>query len=97
MTAKAIAATAQYGFQELRGFYNRHLGIALSVAVALHLLIIGGYYLVGYLSEEDEPVVMVRITKYTDLGPPPSMTDAETAPAHSSIEQVRSEPWISAS
>jgi protein TonB len=42
---------------------------------------IGSYYLAGYLSEEDDPVVMVRITKYTDLGPPPSMTEAEIAPA----------------
>jgi protein TonB len=81
MTAKAIVVNAQFGFQELRAYYKRHLGIALSAAIAFHLVIIGTYYLVGYLSEEDEPVVMVRITKYTDLGPPPSMTEAEAAPA----------------
>lgn len=81
MTAKAIITNAQFGFQELRSYYKRHLGIALAIAIAFHLMIIGSYYLVGYLSEEDEPVVMVRITKYTDLGPPPSMTEAEVAPA----------------
>jgi protein TonB len=81
MTAKAIIVNAQFGFQELRSYYKRHLGIALAIAIAFHLMIIGSYYLVGYLSEEDEPVVMVRITKYTDLGPPPSMTEAEAAPA----------------
>lgn len=81
MTAKIVAANVQYGFQELRALYKRNLGIALGVAITFHLLIIGTYYLVGYLTEEDEPTMMVRITKYTDLGPPPSMTDAEIAPA----------------
>ncbi|MBI4810616.1 MAG: hypothetical protein HY800_04095, partial [Ignavibacteriales bacterium] len=81
MTAQALVATARVGMQEWRKLYKRHLGIALTIAVTFHLLAIGTYYLIGYLSEEDEPVVMVRITKYTDLGPPPSMTEAEAAPA----------------
>jgi len=81
MTAKTIAAAVQYGFQEFRLHYKRNLSIALSIAVALHLTIIGIYYLIGYLSEEDEPVVMVRLTKYTDLGPPPSLTETEASAA----------------
>ncbi len=81
MTAQAIIATTRSGLQEWRTWYNRHLGIAITIAIAFHLLMIGTYYLVGYLSEEEEPVVMVRLTKYTDLGPPPSITEAEVAPA----------------
>jgi periplasmic protein TonB len=81
MTAKSIVAAAQFGFQEIRQYYKRNLGIALSIAVAFHLTIIGIYYLVGYLSQEDEPIVMVRLTKYTDLGPPPSLTETEAAAA----------------
>ena len=81
MTAKTIAAAVQYGFQEFRLYYKRNLTIALSIAIALHLLVIGVYYLVGYLSQEDEPVVMVRLTKYTDLGPPPSLTETEASAA----------------
>lgn len=81
MTAQAVVATLRSGLQDWRKLYKRHLGIALTIAVSFHLLAIGSYYLVGYLSEEDDPVVMVRITKYTDLGPPPSMTEAEIAPA----------------
>lgn len=81
MTSEVITATVKYGIHEWRKIYKRYLGIALTIAISFHLLMIGTYYLVGYLSEEDEPVVMVRITKYTDLGPPPSMTEAETAPA----------------
>lgn len=81
MTAQSIVTTVRSGLQDWRQLYKRHLGIALTIAVSFHLLMIGSYYLVGYLSEEDDPVVMVRITKYTDLGPPPSMTEAEIAPA----------------
>ncbi|MBA4312759.1 MAG: hypothetical protein C0417_09030 [Chlorobiaceae bacterium] len=81
MTAQAIAATVKSGIQDWRQLYKRHLGIALTIAVTFHILAIGSYYLVGYLSEEDDPVMIVRITKYTDLGPPPSMTEAEIAPA----------------
>jgi len=81
MTAQAIVATAKVGMQEWRKFYKRNLGIALGFAITFHLLGIGTYYLVGYLSEEEEPIAFVRITKYTDLGPPPSMTEAEAAPA----------------
>jgi protein TonB len=81
MTAKTIVATVQYGFREFRVYYKRNLTIALSIAVAFHLTLIGIYYLVGYLSEEDEPVVMVRLTKYTDLGPPPSLTESEASAA----------------
>lgn len=81
MTAKTIASNVQFGFQELRRLYKRHLTVALVVAVSFHLALIGIYYLVGYLSEEEEPVVMVRITKYTDLGPPPSLTETEASAA----------------
>jgi len=81
MTTKAIAVSANYGMRELRGLYKKYASLGLTFAVLLHLFLIGMYYFVGYLTTEDEPVFMVRITKYTDLGPPPSLTDAEVAPA----------------
>lgn len=81
MTAKTIAASAAYGMRELRGLYQKYATYALVFAISLHMLVIGVYYLVGYLTQEDEPTMMVRITKYTDLGPPPSITNTETAPA----------------
>ncbi|MBI3189480.1 MAG: energy transducer TonB [Ignavibacteriales bacterium] len=76
-----VQATAQYGMRELKSLYQKYAFIGLSIAALLHFGIIGVYYLVGYLQEEEEPVVMVRITKYSELGPPPSMTNTETAPA----------------
>ncbi len=81
----AVAATAaykasQYGAVELKKVYQRNWMIGLAIAVAIHLLVVGSYYLVGLLSEEEPPMVHVRIMKYSDLGPPPSMTSANTPP-----------------
>jgi protein TonB len=41
---------------------------------------VGTYHLAVWLNEDEEPVHMVRIVKYTDLGPPPSLTN-QAAPA----------------
>ncbi|MBI3195838.1 MAG: TonB family protein [Ignavibacteriae bacterium] len=76
-----VQATVQYGMRELKKLYQKYAFVGLAIAALMHFGIIGVYYLVGYLQEEEEPVVMVRITKYTDLGPPPSITNAEAAPA----------------
>lgn len=80
MTAKAIAATGGYGMRELRGLYQRYASIALIVAIVFHLAVIGSYYLAGYFAAEEEPTMTVRIMKYSELGPPPSITNTEAAP-----------------
>src|ERR1041385_2958183 len=82
MAVKALEAEsiAHYGMRELRDLYQRYAKIALTVSVVAHLLAIGTYYLVGILMEDDEPDRIVRIMKYTDLGPPPSITNTEAAP-----------------
>ena len=82
MSVKALTAEsmAHYGMRELRALYQRYASIALTVAVVIHLSAIGLYYVVGILSEEDEPTMTVRIMKYSELGPPPSITNAEAAP-----------------
>ncbi len=66
--------------RELRTLYQKYATIALIIGIGVHVLVIGVYYLVGYLSQEEEPVITVRIMKYSELGPPPSLTNAETAP-----------------
>jgi periplasmic protein TonB len=81
MTAKAVAVSVNYGMRELRALYQKYASIALTIAILLHLMLIGSYYLAGYLSKEEENIPMVRIMKYSELGPPPSMTNTETAPA----------------
>ena len=71
---------AQYGSVELKAVYQKYWTIGMCIAIAIHLLIVGSYYLVGLLSAEEPPVAHVRILKYSDLGPPPSITTANTPP-----------------
>ncbi len=80
MTNTAIMEASHAGMQEIKGVYKRNLLRALIIAASLHLMVIGVYYLAGYLGEEEEPTMTVRIMKYTDLGPPPSITNTEAAP-----------------
>lgn len=81
MTAQAAVTTVQYGMRELRALYQKYATIGLISAVVAHGLVLGGYFLSQVLNEEDEPVATVRIIKYTELGPPPSITNTDAAPA----------------
>jgi len=80
MTHQAIIESAHAGMQEIKSVYKKNLLRALIIAASLHFVVIGGYYLAGILAEEEEPTMTVRIMKYTDLGPPPSITNTEAAP-----------------
>lgn len=80
MTTTTMTMTAQYGMRELRNLYQKYAIWGLVGAVVLHLSGIGSYYLAGYLAEEEEPVFSVRIMKYSELGPPPSIQNTEAAP-----------------
>ena len=80
MTAKIVATSIHYGMRELKALYQKYTTIGLVSAVVLHLLIIGVYYVSQIIGNDDDAVPMVRIMKYTDLGPPPSITNAEAAP-----------------
>jgi len=71
---------AQYGGVELKKNYQKYWVIGFLIATAIHLGIVGSYYLAQLLTAEDAPVMTVRIMKYSDLGPPPSMTSANTPP-----------------
>jgi len=81
MSAVAPTVTGKYGAYELRGLYQKYATRALIFASIFHLFAIGVYYSAVYLTTEDEPVYTVRIMKYSDLGPPPSITNSQAAPA----------------
>lgn len=67
--------------QELLDAFRRNTLRGLLVASALHFGAIGVYFLQDYLARADDaPTVRVRIMKYSELGPPPSLTSAQ-APA----------------
>jgi periplasmic protein TonB len=64
-----------YGVSELRRVYRKYLATALAISICFHLVAVGSYFLVRSLARGEEPTGrVVRIVKYTELGPPPSIT-----------------------
>jgi periplasmic protein TonB len=83
MTSTQAAATyhgARYGAAELKAVYQKYWMIAFGIAMGIHMTIIGTYYLVELIGHEEPPERIVRILKYSDLGPPPSITSANMPP-----------------
>ena len=78
--ATVTAPSAQYGGVELKANYQKYWSIGFAIALAIHMSLIGTYYLVQVLTAEEAPTMMVRMAKYSELGPPPSMTSANTPP-----------------
>lgn len=73
MTAVAAAGaykSAQYGAVELKASQQKYWWWGLGIAVAIHLVIVGSYYLSEVLRAEEPPTIQVRIMRYSDLGPP---------------------------
>jgi protein TonB len=70
-----------YGAVELKEVYQKYMSIGLLTSTLMMFSTIGSYYGIIWLAEEEEPVHMVRITKYSELGPPPSLQSNQAAPA----------------
>jgi len=69
-----------YGAGELKRIYRKYLTTALVIGVVFHFLGVGAYWGIVYATTEDGPSGTVRlIVKYSDLGPPPSLTQAMAA------------------
>jgi len=74
-SVKDIIDIFPYGVSELRRVYRKYLATALLISIAFHLVAIGSYFLVRSIASGKEPPErVVRIVKYTELGPPPSIT-----------------------
>lgn len=71
---------AQYGGSELKKLYQRYWLTGFAIAVAIHLVLIGSYYLAELFQGEEPPVMTVKLMKYSDLGPPPSITSTNAPP-----------------
>jgi protein TonB len=69
---------------EIRRSLQQNIWKGLVVSVVLHLAVVGAYYATEYYgAEENAPTVSVRIMRYTDLGPPPSMMNTDQLPVPS--------------
>ncbi|HUI08977.1 MAG TPA: TonB family protein [Bacteroidota bacterium] len=72
-----------YGMRELQSVYKRYLFRGLGIAVAIHAAVIGAYYGAIAFGAGDAPVVHVRLLRYSELGPPPSIEGGNIPPAFS--------------
>jgi protein TonB len=71
-----------YGRLELKAKYQRFFAYGLAISAAFHFMGVGSYYLALELQKLDEDnIPMVRMMKYTEMGPPPSIANTEIAPA----------------
>ena len=65
-----------FGAYELKKNYPRNYTIGLILAVIFHFIIIGSYYFIQSLDAGDEEnIPIVRVMKYSELGPPPSIAN----------------------
>ncbi len=77
----SIPDALRYGATELKGVYNRNLGIALGMSVGFHLALIGLYIFsinIGKADSEGKVAPVAKI-KLTTLAPPP-VDDATPPP-----------------
>jgi periplasmic protein TonB len=81
MSVFVMPGLPKYGAVELKEVYQKHFSRAMIVATAFELAILGIYYGSTILSKEKPPEHIVRIVKYSDLGPPPSISTSDVAPA----------------
>lgn len=77
------AAVAPYGRLEVKSVFYKNMFRGLLISVLIHVVIVGSYYLAQVLGEDEDniPTVTVRILKYSDLGPPPSISAAPPPPS----------------
>jgi periplasmic protein TonB len=85
---KTISATTdvsqeRYGRYEVKKAFHRNFVHGMIISIAIHAAIIGSYYISQVIGEDDEniPMVKVRIMRYSDLGPPPSISQAPAPPS----------------
>ncbi len=76
---------------ELKKMLGINMEIGIFISALIHVLIIGSYYAVQYYDtlDEDAPVVKIRILRYSDLGPPPSIANSIVTPSVGVMKEVR--------
>ena len=74
---KAGNESVEYGAPLLKKLAKKYTGWGLAIAIAFHFAGIGAYWGSQYLSQEDDNIPTVRLLTYTELGPPPSISNQE--------------------
>lgn len=71
-----------YGRVELKRTFHRNFMWGFAISVSLHLVAVGSYYASIFFGDADDnaPVLKVKLLKYSDLGPPPSISSVPLPP-----------------
>ncbi len=84
MAELALPMMFDYEEHELKKNYQKYLTIALIIAILIEFSAVGLYWASVYYSKQEAPPArVVRIMKYSELGPPPSITGQSAAVAPS--------------
>ncbi len=83
MTELAQKARLLYGAIELKEVKQKYMIYGLIISSVILFVGLGIYYATTLLGKEEAPVRTVRILKYSELGPPPSIQGASAAVAPS--------------
>jgi protein TonB len=82
MSELVLHMTTDYGAPELKKNYQTYFSKGLAIAVVFHLALVGSYWASVYFHTEEPPVRVIKVMKYSELGPPPSISgSAAVAPA----------------
>ena len=71
----------KYGAVELKEVHRKYMTIALAVASGFWMAMLGAYKGSQLLTIERPPDRIIKIVKYSELGPPPSLANTDVAPA----------------
>jgi len=72
-----VPTSQQYGAPELKRNYQKYFSRGLAIAISFHLVGLFTYYGATHFGGEEDRIPVVRIMKYTDLAPPPSLTSQQ--------------------
>jgi protein TonB len=87
--------SVKYGASELKAVYQRNYVRGLMISVAIFVLGFGSYYAAELIGKDEPPPIMVRVMKYSDLGPPPSINNTN-APPPVSVNAPVAKPTVGA-
>jgi protein TonB len=79
-TAVAHTRSDFFTLEGIFKIYRKNAIKAMAISTGIFFSIIASYYITQWIQEEEEPMYTVRIMKYSDLGPPPSISNTEAAP-----------------
>ena len=72
----------RYGRYEIKKYFHRNFVRGMVASFAIHAVVVSAYYIPQLIGggEEDIPLVKVRMVKYSELGPPPSISRVAIPP-----------------